>query len=76
MTHFLKYKLLGMPLILWGLQLLYVAAALSLIAFAVLLTGLNKKTSHLPIQILLVIVIIVINIIWRVAIRKRKPEWF
>jgi hypothetical protein len=74
--HILKHKLLGIALIVWGLQLLYVATTLALIVFVVLLTGLNKKSSHLLIQILFVIVMIVINIIWRVAIRKRKPEWF
>jgi hypothetical protein len=76
MTHFLKYKILGVLLAVWRLQLLYVASALTLIVCVVLLTGLNQKSSHLPIQILFVIVVVVINVIWRVAIRKRKPEWF
>jgi hypothetical protein len=30
MKHFLKYKLIGMPIIIWVLQLLYVAIALGL----------------------------------------------
>jgi drug/metabolite transporter superfamily protein YnfA len=69
MTH----QLLGIPLIIWGLQLLYVALALLLFA---LLHALHSGTSHLRVQIAYVIVMVIINIFWRVAIRKIRPEWF
>ena len=74
MEHILKYKLLNLPLIIWGLQLLYVAIALVL--FVVLLRVLDKKASHLLIQIVYVVVILILNIIWRVAVRKIEPGWF
>jgi len=72
--HILKYKLLGIPIIIWGLQLLYVAIALAL--FIVLLNVLNKKASHLLVQILYVLVMLIINIIWRLAIKKIMPGWY
>jgi hypothetical protein len=73
--HILKYKILGIPIVIWGLQLLYVVIALAL--FIVLLKVLNKETSHLQAQILYVIVMIIVNIIWRLAIKKIKlrPLW-
>jgi hypothetical protein len=71
---FLKHKLLGIPIIVWGLQLLYVAIALGLLIL--LLKVLNKKASHLLVQVLYVIVMIVINIIWRLAVKKLEPGWF
>jgi membrane protein DedA with SNARE-associated domain len=74
MKHFLKYKLIGMPVIIWMLQLLYVAVALGL--FIVLLAVLNTQASRLLIQILYVLVMLVINIKWRLAIKKKRPEWF
>lgn len=70
MTH----KLLGIPLIVWGLQLLYVAIAL--LIFVVLIKTLDNHASRLLIQILYVVVMLIINIAWRLAIRKLKPEWF
>jgi hypothetical protein len=76
MKHFLKHKLLGMPLIIWVLQLLYVAAALGIGILIVLLAGLDDHSSHLLFQILFVLVIVIMNIIWRVRIKKLKPEWF
>ena len=72
--HILKHKVFGIPIIIWGLQLLYVAIALGLLM--VLLKVLNKKASHLLVQVLYVIVMIMINIIWRVAIKKIEPGWF
>ena len=72
--HILKYKLLGIPIIIWGLQLLYVAIALAL--FLVLLNLLNKKASHLLVQILYVLGMLIINIIWRLAIKKIMPGWY
>ncbi len=76
MNHTLKNKLLGVPIIIWGLQILYVAAALGIAILIVLLTGLDNHSSHLLFQILFVLVIVIINIIWRVRIKKLKPEWF
>jgi hypothetical protein len=76
MKHFLKHKLLGVPLIIWVLQLLYVTAALGIGILIVLLTGLDNHSSHLLFQILFVLVTVIINIIWRVRIKKLKPEWF
>ena len=74
MKHLLMYKLIGVPIFIWGLQLLYVAIALVLLI--VLLRVLNKKSSHLLVQILYVIAMIIINIIWRIAIKKMMPGWF
>jgi hypothetical protein len=76
MKHLLKHKLLGVPLIIWVLQLLYVTAALGIGILIVLLTGLDNHSSHLLFQILFVLVTVIINIIWRVRIKKLKPEWF
>jgi hypothetical protein len=76
MKHFLKHKLLRVPLIIWVLQLLYVAAALGIGILIVLLTGLDNHSSHLLFQIVFVLVIVIINIIWRVRIKKLKPERF
>jgi hypothetical protein len=70
MTH----KLLGVPLTVWGLQLIYVA--IGLVIFAVLLRILDKKTSQLAFQIIYVVAMVIINVIWRVALRKLKPEWW
>jgi uncharacterized membrane protein (DUF373 family) len=67
----MKHQLLGIPLIVSGLQLLNVAFALLLFA---LLHVLHAETSHLRVQIVYVIVMGIINVIWRVAIRKKKPE--
>ena len=70
----LKYHLLNTPLIIWGLQLLYVALALGL--FAVLLKVSGNRFPRLPAQIGYVVAMIVINIIWRMAIRRLKPDWW
>jgi len=72
--HILKHKLLGLPLLVWGLQLLYVVLALTL--FVVFLRVINKKTSQLPFQVVYVLLMIIIDIIWRLAIKKLRPEWF
>lgn len=76
MTQLLKRKLLDVPIIIWGLQILYVAAVLGIGILIVILTGLNNHSSHLLFQILFVLVIVIINIIWRIRIKKLKPEWF
>jgi hypothetical protein len=72
--HILQFKLLGAPLLIWGLQLLYVAMAL--ILFVVLRKALDKNSSHFLVQSLYVIVMLIINIVWRLAIRNIMPAWF
>jgi hypothetical protein len=74
MEHFLKHKLLGVPAFVWGLQLLYVAAALGLLAF--LSSKLGSRITRLPFQIAYVIVMVILDIIWRTALKKAKPDWF
>ena len=76
MKRFLKSKLLGIPIIIWVLQVLYVAAALGVALLIVLLAGLNSQSSHLLFQILYVLGMLVVNILWRVKIKTLKPEWF
>lgn len=64
MSDFLKNTLLGIPVYIWILQLLYVAVALSILAaFATV----HKRTT---LEIVLFVVgIIIVDIIWRLAIR-------
>lgn len=64
MDGFLQHTLLGIPIYVWILQLLYVAVALLiLVAFATV----HKRTT---LQIVLyVVVMVVVNIIWRLAIK-------
>ena len=69
----MAHRILGISLTLWGLQLLYVALALLLFA---LLHVLGAKTSNLLVQVVYVITVVIINITWRVGIRKKKPERF
>ena len=76
MNKLFKYKLLRIPIIIWMLQLLYVAAALGIGILIAFLAGLNNQSSHLLFQVIFVLVIVILNIIWRVAIKKLKPEWF
>ena len=70
----MKRKLLGIPLIVWILQFIYVAVALAILI--VLLATLNHQTHRLLIQALYVAAMLVIDIAWRIAIKKKKPEWF
>lgn len=74
MEHPLKSKLLGVPTFIWGLQILYVAVALGLLA--VLSAKLNGRVSRLSAQILYVLVMLAVNILWRTAIKKMRPGWF
>lgn len=78
MEHFLKYKLLGIPLLVWGLQLLYVAAMLGLLIVIVLVTKLNQRPIHTRLLVVIpyIVVMIAIDIVWRVAIKKHLPGWF
>ena len=74
MKNVLKYKPLGIPAIIWALQLLYVAVALGL--FYVLWITIGGQAARLPFQALYVAAMVAINIVWRVAVRSLKPEWF
>jgi len=74
MEHLLKHKLLSIPAAVWGLQLLYVALALWL--FAVISLKFHKQAPQLSLQIGYVLLMVVINIAWRIAIKKLKPDWF
>ena len=64
MGNFLKHTLLGIPVYTWILQLLYVAVALLILsAFATV----HKRTTFEI--VLFVIGIVVVDIIWRLAIK-------
>lgn len=64
MNNFLQHTLLGIPVYTWILQLLYVAVALLILtAF----TTVHKRTT---LEIILFVVgIIVVDVIWRLAIK-------
>jgi hypothetical protein len=69
-----KHSYLGIPAIIWILQFLYVAIALGMFA---LISAKYSDTAHrLPFQIGYVMLMIAVNIIWRVAIRRFRPGWF
>jgi hypothetical protein len=72
--HVLKYKLLNIPILVWGLQLLYVAIALTLLFF--LTKHLNKELSRWLFIALYIIAMIIIDVIWRVSIKKLIPGWY
>ena len=78
MEHFLKYKLLGIPLLVWGLQLIYVAVMLGLLVVIVLVTKLNQRPIHTRLLVVIpyIVIMITIDIVWRVAIKKHLPGWF
>lgn len=64
MNDFLQQSLLGIPIYVWILQLLYVAVALLiLVAFVTV----HKRTT-LEI-VLFVVVMLVVDVIWRIAIK-------
>lgn len=64
MSTFLKHTLLGIPIYVWILQLLYVAVALGILAaFATV-----HKRTNLEIA-LFVVGIIIVDVIWRLAIK-------
>ncbi len=64
MNDFLQHTLLGVPIYTWALQLLYVAVGL-LIFFA--FVTVHKRTT-LEI-VIFVVVMIIVDVIWRVAIK-------
>ena len=64
MNNFLKHTLLGIPVYTWLLQLLYVAVALGILAaFATV----HKRTA--PEIALFVVGIVIVDVIWRLAIK-------
>ena len=78
MEHFLRQKLLGIPLLVWGLQLLYVALMLGLLVALVLITKLNDKPTNIKVLVVVpyIILMIAIDIAWRVALKHHLPDWF
>jgi hypothetical protein len=69
----LKYKLLSMPIIVWGLQLLYVAVALVILAILAAIVNRNTSTQT-PARIIAmvyVVIMVIIDVIWRLAIRNK-----
>jgi len=68
MKQIYKEKYLGLPIIIWVLQLVYVAVALGVLV--ILLTIVNTE-SQKSIVIGYIAVMLVINVIWRSAIRKK-----
>lgn len=78
MKHILKYRLLGLPIIVWGLQLLYVAVALVILVILVAIVNRNTSAQRPAriIAIVYVVVMVIIDVIWRLAIRKNLPGWF
>lgn len=73
MEKLLNHKLLGIPPIIWVLQLLYVALTLGL--FVVLTHKLHKLAHQLTFQLVYVLIMVIINIAWRGTIKKSKPGW-
>lgn len=73
MNQMLKRKLLTIPLIIWVLQLLYVAFALGLYAVLAIFTNQVHRSLF---QLIYALVMVSINIYWRIAVTKKRPEWF
>jgi len=65
-------------------QVATVQTAIALGLFVLLLRVLNKNASHLLVQVLpgqpsgvnLQTIMIIVNVIWRLAIKKMEPGWF
>ncbi len=72
MSHKLTNKFLSIPIIVWVAQLFYVVVALLL--YVILLWIIN--TGSILINVAYVVLMLIINIIWRIAIMKKHPEWF
>lgn len=73
MLDILKYRLLGIPIIVWGLQLLYVAVALAILAILVVIVNRNTSTQT-PARIIAsvyVVLMVLIDVIWRLATRNK-----
>lgn len=78
MQHVLQYKLLDIPVLVWGLQLLYVAAMLGLLVVLAHATKLHQRSPRTMLIIVIpyIIVMIAIDIMWRTAIKRQLPNWF
>lgn len=74
MERILLHKILNIPAFVWVLQIVYVAAAFGL--FTILWFTMHDQVAQLSGRIVFVLVMVAINIVWRVAIEKIKPEWF
>ncbi len=70
MNQFLKYKLLKIPIIVWVLQLLYVAVCLAIFFVIV------KTTAQIGIRVAFIAIVVIVNIMWRLAIQRKLPGWF
>ena len=72
MAYLLRTTLLGIPILVWVAQLLYVA--ISLIVLVALIYSLNKGSVSLAgtrlFTIIYIIVMVVADVIWRLAIRN------
>lgn len=64
MMSWLTNTFLNIPIIIWVLQILYVTIALAILFF------IYPKTNNKTFLIVYVIIMIIINIIWRMAIMK------
>ena len=65
MHRYLTHTLLNIPLYIWVLQLLYVAVALSILY--VYATTHKRTTKEI---VLFVVAVIIVDIIWRLAIKR------
>lgn len=76
MNHKQKNVFLGLPIMIWKLQLLYVAVAL--ILYIILLYSLILIPIHTLDKVIFnisyVLIMIIVNVIWRVAIVKKYPN--
>jgi len=68
MSHLLQRNLLGIPVIVWVFQLLYVALAIGLLI--ALKAAFNNQAPQILIQVLYVIAIIIINVVWRLVLKR------
>lgn len=72
-------KLLGLPIIIWQLQLVYVALALfiyTVLRYIPSLDSLTSANNIFTFNLAYVLVMIIINVIWRQAVAKMHPKWF
>ena len=69
MKNILNHTFLSIPVCTWILQLLYVAIALAILYL--LRNTLHLKTDRVTwVLLLYIVIVIIINIIWRMAIKK------
>lgn len=74
MKQIFEYNFLGLPILIWVLQLIYVAVALGV--YVILLATLFKDAApQAAIQIAFVLIILIINVIWRIALQRMMSGW-